>query len=93
VIGADEIRIMKDGAGIINCARGGAVSEKALLDALNSKKIAFAGLDVFEKEPPVNMDILKPDQVSLTPHIGAQTKEAQLRIGIELAERIIEAFK
>jgi D-3-phosphoglycerate dehydrogenase len=93
VIGQPEIDIMKDGAGIVNCARGGAVDEKALLAALNSGKIAYAGLDVFEQEPPVYLDILKPDNVSLTPHIGAQTVEAQLRVGAELAENIISFYK
>lgn len=92
IIGQPEIDIMKDGAGIVNCARGGAVDEKALLAALNSGKIAYAGLDVFEQEPPVYLDILKPDNVSLTPHIGAQTAEAQLRVGAELAENIISFY-
>ncbi len=93
VIGTDEIAMMKDGVGIVNCARGGVVDEAALLAAINSGKVAFSGIDVFAKEPPVFLDILKPDQVSLTPHIGASTREAQNRIGIELAEKIIEFFK
>ena len=93
IIGQPEIDMMKHGAGIVNCARGGAVDEKALLAALNSGKIAYAGLDVFEQEPPVFLDILKPDNVSLTPHIGAQTEEAQLRVGAELAESIISFYK
>jgi D-3-phosphoglycerate dehydrogenase len=93
VIGKKEFDMMKAGAGIVNCARGGVVSEKDLNDALESGHIAYAGLDVFEKEPPVNDTILKNPKVSLTPHIGASTNEAQNRIGIELADKIIEFFK
>ena len=89
-IGKEELELMKQGAYLINCARGGVVNEAALLDALNSGKIRYAALDVFEQEPPVNDAILKHDRVSLTPHIGASTAEAQNRIGIELAERIID---
>lgn len=84
---------MKTGVGIINCARGGVIDEPALLDALNAGKVAFAGLDVFEKEPPVYTPILKHPHVSLSPHIGGSTLEAQMRIGIELAEKVIEHFK
>lgn len=93
VIGAAELASMKKGVGLVNCARGGVIDEKALLDALNSGQIAFAGLDVFEKEPPVYMDILQHPHVSLSPHVGGSTKEAQNRIGIELAEKIIQEFK
>lgn len=92
VIAAAEIALMKDGAGLINCARGGVVNEQDLVEALKSKKIAFAGVDVFEKEPPVYEDILKLDNVSLTPHIGASTEEAQKRIGDEMADQIIRFF-
>lgn len=92
VIDAEAIGKMKKGVGIINCARGGVVEEKALLDALNSKHVKFAGLDVFEKEPPVNMYILRHPSVSLSPHIGASTAEAQERVGIELAEKVIQHF-
>ena len=84
---------MKRGVGLINCSRGGVISEADLLTNLNSEHIAFAGLDVFEKEPPVNMDILTHKHVSLSPHIGGSTIEAQNRIGIELAEKVIEFFK
>jgi D-3-phosphoglycerate dehydrogenase len=93
VIGLKEFSIMKAGAGLINCARGGVIDEKALLEAIENGHIAFAGLDVFEKEPPVYLDILKHDHVSLSPHIGASTKEAQERIGIELASKIIDHFQ
>jgi D-3-phosphoglycerate dehydrogenase len=93
IIGAAELQMMKKGAILINCARGGVVNEPALLQALESGHIAFAGIDVFEQEPPVYTDILKSDKVSLSPHIGASTKEAQERVGVELAERIIGFFK
>jgi D-3-phosphoglycerate dehydrogenase len=93
LIDADVMAKMKTGVGLVNCARGGVIDEKALLDALNSGKVAFAGLDVFEKEPPIYTDILKHPHVSLSPHIGGSTLEAQMRIGIELAEKVIEHFK
>lgn len=92
VIGEPEIAIMKKGAGIVNCARGGAVNEKALIEALNNGKIAFAGLDVFEKEPPVDDTLLKHPKVSVSAHVGASTAEAQEKIGSELAEKIIDFF-
>jgi D-3-phosphoglycerate dehydrogenase len=90
VIGKDEIAKMKDGAYLINCARGGVVDEAALLSALNSGKLAGAGLDVFEEEPPKNMELLRHPKVSLTPHIGAQTKEAQARVGDEVVDILLE---
>ena len=80
---------MKDGVGIVNCARGGVIDEIALIDALDSGKVAFAGLDVFESEPKPEMRILMHPKISLTPHIGAATGEAQDRIGTELASQII----
>lgn len=92
VIGEKELAMMKDGSMLINCARGGVVNEKALKNALETGKIAFAGVDVFEQEPPVNDDILQLANTSLSPHIGASTAEAQERVGIELAERIIQFF-
>ena len=69
------------------------ISESDLLDALNSGQVAFAGLDVFEKEPPENTAILKHQNLSMSPHIGGSTKEAQNRIGLELAEKVIEYFR
>ena len=93
IVDAEKMSKMKRGVGLVNCSRGGVINEVDLLAALNSGQVGFAGLDVFEKEPPVNMDILKHDNVSLSPHIGGSTKEAQNRIGIELAEKVIEFFK
>lgn len=90
LIGAEELAQMKDGVGIVNAARGGVIDEDALLEALNSGKVAYAGLDVFVNEPTPRADVLAHDKVSLTPHIGAATVEAQDRIGTELADRIIE---
>ncbi len=93
VIGKTEIALMKDGAAIINAARGGVIDEVALIEALNSNKLAFAGLDVFENEPKPAVQVLMNSKVSLTPHIGAATGEAQDRIGTELAEQIISILK
>lgn len=93
VIGTHEFAMMKKGAGLVNCARGGVVDEQALIEALNNGRLAFAGLDVFENEPKPSEAILTHPKISLTPHIGASTNEAQERIGIELATLIIEHFK
>lgn len=92
VIGAAEFKMMKKGAGLVNCSRGGTVDEDALLEALNSGQLAFAGLDVFDKEPTPRTDLLQHPKISLTPHIGASTNEAQERIGVELATLIINHF-
>jgi D-3-phosphoglycerate dehydrogenase len=89
VIGKEEISQMKKGAGIVNAARGGVLNEKALLEALEDGKISFAALDVFEEEPTPSVKVLMNERISLTPHIGAATNEAQDRIGTELAEQII----
>ena len=93
IIGEKEFNLMKDGTGIINLARGGVVDEKALLNALDEGKVAFAGLDVYENEPTPSIKILMHPNVSLSPHIGAATLEAQDRIGEELASLIIDYFK
>jgi len=93
VIGEKEFEIMKDGAGIVNAARGGVIDEKALLEALESGKISNAALDVFENEPTPEIQLLMNRKISLTPHIGAATLEAQTRIGEELAEQIISILK
>ena len=90
VIGSDELKKMKAGAGLINAARGGVVDEVALLEALESRHISFAALDVFENEPKPAVQVLMNEYCSLTPHIGAATNEAQDRIGQELAQQIIE---
>ncbi|MDI1317514.1 D-2-hydroxyacid dehydrogenase [Flavobacterium sp.] len=93
VIGEKELALLKDGVGIINCARGGVMDEVALLKALDTNKVLFAGLDVFENEPTPEIQILMHPKISLTPHIGAATLEAQDRIGTELAEQIISLLK
>ncbi len=92
IIGAKEIGMMKTGAGIINASRGGVIDETALMFALDKEKLAYAGLDVFENEPTPAIHLLMHGAVSLTPHIGAATLEAQERIGTELAEQIATYF-
>jgi D-3-phosphoglycerate dehydrogenase len=88
-----EIASMKNGVILINTARGGVINENDLLEGLNSGKISHACLDVFENEPRPSVAILKHPKISLTPHIGAATNEAQERIGVELAEKLIEALQ
>lgn len=92
VIGANEFAKMKDGVRLVNAARGGVFDEMALLDALNSGKVAACALDVFENEPTPNKALLCHPKIACTPHIGAATVEAQDRIGSELAELIIHEF-
>lgn len=93
VIGAKEIEKMKDGVGIINTARGGVLDEEALLKAIDSGKVSFAALDTYEKEPNPAISLLMNENLSLSPHIGAATTEAQERIGMELATQIISILK
>ena len=93
VLDTADFAKMKDGVGIVNCARGGTISEDALLQALDSGKVKYVATDVFEKEPPVDERILRVNSIGLSPHIGASTSEAQERVGVELAEKIIEFFK
>ncbi|WP_298420434.1 D-2-hydroxyacid dehydrogenase [uncultured Kordia sp.] len=93
IIGKKEFGLMKNGAGIVNAARGGVIDEVALINALDSDKLAFAGLDVFENEPTPAIKVLMNPNVSLTPHIGAATNEAQDRIGLELASQITAILK
>jgi D-3-phosphoglycerate dehydrogenase len=93
LIGAQAFRKMKKGAVLINCSRGDIVDEQALLDALDSGHLLAAGLDVFANEPTPDSRLLNHPRISVSPHIGASTAEAQERIGIEMARRIIEAFK
>ncbi|MEZ7992566.1 MAG: D-2-hydroxyacid dehydrogenase [Flavobacteriaceae bacterium] len=93
VIGEKEIEKMKTGVGIVNAARGGVIDEMALINAIETEKVKFAGLDVFEKEPAPEIQLLMNPELSLTPHIGAATIEAQDRIGTELATQIIALLK
>ena len=88
VIGKEEFAMMKDGSAIINAARGGVIDEVALVNALDSGKLAFACLDTYENEPKPEIKLLMHPRISLTPHIGAATLEAQDRIGLELASQI-----
>ncbi|WP_027126999.1 D-2-hydroxyacid dehydrogenase [Gelidibacter mesophilus] len=93
VIGDKQFEKMKNGVGIVNAARGGVIDEVALVKALESGKVAFAGLDTFESEPTPAITVLMNGKVSLTPHIGAATNEAQDRIGTELASQIVNLLK
>ena len=93
VIGAAELALMKPTAYIINTARGGLVDEDALVEALDNNKLAGAALDVFAEEPAKNEKVLSHAKISLTPHIGGSTKEAQARIGMEIVDIIEEHFK
>lgn len=93
VIGKKEFDLMKNGVAIVNCARGGVIDENALLEAINNNKVAFAGLDVFINEPTPSKEVLSHPKISLTPHTGASTNEAQDRIGISLAEQIVSILK
>lgn len=88
MIGAAEFAMMKTGVAIVNCSRGGVIDEEALVKALNEGKVSFAGLDVFMNEPTPSEEILTHPKVSLTPHTGASTLEAQDRIGLSLAKQI-----
>ncbi len=94
VIGKKEFDMMKKGVVIINCARGGVVDEAALLEALNSGKVAAAGLDVFVNEPPTDAQkaLINHPRVSVSPHIGGSTVEAQERVGAEIAHKVVKAF-
>lgn len=93
VISKAEFELMKNGVRLINAARGGVIDEQALIEALDSGKVAAAALDVFENEPTPNDALLKHPKIACTPHIGAATNEAQDRVGLELAETIIGIFK
>ena len=92
IIGEKEFSLMKKGAGIINAARGGVIDEEALIKNIENKNLSFAALDTFENEPTPSIKVLMNQSISMTPHIGAATKEAQKRIGIELAEQIIKIY-
>jgi len=93
LIGADELAKMKDGVVLANTSRGGVINEDALIEALNSGKVRGAALDVFVGEPNPRRDLLEHPQISVTPHIGAATGEAQFNIGTELADQIIAHFR
>ncbi|MCY4215422.1 MAG: D-2-hydroxyacid dehydrogenase [Flavobacteriaceae bacterium] len=93
LITASELKQMKKGAGIINAARGGVIKEDDLIQALDSGHLSFAGLDTFEQEPKPGIKLLMHPKLSLSPHIGAATLEAQERIGLELAQQISELLK
>lgn len=91
----NEFDMMKKGVVLVNCARGGVVAEKDLLEALKSGKVSRAAMDVFESEPPTpeEYELLKHPNVSVTPHIGASTNEAQERVGEEIARKVVQALK
>jgi D-3-phosphoglycerate dehydrogenase len=93
MIGPDQFAKMKDGVRIINCARGGIIDEAALYQALTTGKVAGAALDVYAEEPPTDWKLLKLDNVIGSPHIGAATREAQGRVGAEVAEKLIAFAK
>lgn len=93
IIDTPQFRMMKDGIFIVNTARGGVINEVTLLDAIESGKVAGAALDVFENEPKPELSILMNPNLSLTPHLGGNTIDAQEKIGTELAEQIIEIKK
>jgi len=93
MIGAEQFGKMKNGVRIINCARGGIIDENALYDALTSGKVAGAALDVFAAEPPSEWKLVQLENVIASPHIGAATKEAQARVGAEVAAKLIEFSK
>ncbi len=93
VLGEKHFEQMKEGVGIINAARGGIIDEVALIKAIESGKVSFAGLDTFDGEPTPAVQVLMNPKISLTPHIGAATNEAQDRIGTELASQIISILK
>ena len=93
LLGKAELSNMKDGVVLVNTARGGSIDEVALLEALESGKVAGVGLDVFENEPTPRKELLNHPKVSVSPHIGASTLEAQRNIGLELAEKVIDFFE
>ncbi len=93
MISYGEIEKMRDGVRLINCARGGLYNEDALYDGLKSKKIAYAGIDVFSKEPAANHKLLELENISVTPHLGANTYESQQKIATQAAEQAISAAR
>ncbi len=93
LIGNKEFAIMKKGARLINCARGGIINEEALAKAVKDGIVGGAAIDVFTKEPPFENPLLELDRVILTPHLGASTEEAQINVAVTVAEQIVNALK
>lgn len=93
LINKEMFKTCKKGVYVINCARGGIIDEDDLLGALNSGQCGGAGLDVFVEEPPKNRALVEHPNVVCTPHLGASTKEAQLRVAKEIAEQIVDAIQ
>ena len=93
IIDSAQFEMMKDGVFIVNTARGGVINEVTLLEAIDNGKVAGAALDVFEKEPNPELAILMNPNLSLSPHLGGNTQDAQQKIGRELAEQIIAIKK
>jgi len=93
MIGAEQFAKMKNGVRIVNCSRGGIITEEALYEALTHGKVAGAALDVFAEEPPTDWRLVKLENVIASPHTGAATKEAQARVGAEVAQKLIEFAK
>jgi D-3-phosphoglycerate dehydrogenase len=93
MISTKEFNLMKDGVMLIDCSRGGVVDQEALYQALVSGKVKGAAVDVFEEEPPKNSKLLTLNNVIATPHIGAQTHEAQLKASVQIAKAVIEALE
>ncbi|MBU3958816.1 MAG: phosphoglycerate dehydrogenase [Candidatus Omnitrophica bacterium] len=92
IISTDEFALMKKGARVINCARGGIIDEEALVSAIKEGKIAGAAIDVFEKEPLIDSELSRLDNVITTPHLGASTEEAQVNVAIEVAQIVRDAL-
>ena len=93
LISRDQFALMKDGVRLVNCARGGIVHEEALVEALKSGRVAGAALDVFEKEPAVENSLIKFPNVIVTPHLGASTREAQVKVALTVADQILRALR
>ncbi len=93
LIGEEQFAMMKQGVRIVNCARGGLIDEQALCKALEEGKVAGAALDVFEKEPPHECPLLKHNNVLMTPHLGASTREAQVNVAVQVAKQVLKALK
>jgi D-3-phosphoglycerate dehydrogenase len=93
IIGRENLKKMKKGVRIVNCARGGIVDEKALVEAIEASRVAGAALDVYESEPPGKTRIIGMDRVVTTPHLGASTEEAQVNVAIDVAEALKDALK